>query len=165
MGPGLKVSVLVDSLFERSLRPTSCRNLKSNGQISYYLSSVCYSLIIRLLTQLRRSIFRRPGSSNHVQRRDAQQVFVRDILPNALHTPDIPLKLYFIPGKGISFPDPAAKPVPFSTCFYTADSYFSACIAMARPDGSVCFDHVGVHLITVLAQYDGKCWSNMVLNQ
>ena len=33
------------------------------------------------------------------------------------------------------------------------------------PLGSLCVDHVGVHRMTVDAQYGGKCWSNMVRYQ
>ena len=38
-------------------------------------------------------------------------------------------------------------------------------VSAHRPLGSVCFDQVGVHLITVDAQYGGKCSSNMHLYQ
>lgn len=34
-------------------------------------------------------------------------------------------------------------------------------ISAYLPLGSVCFDHVGVHLMTVSAQYGGKCSSNI----
>jgi hypothetical protein len=33
------------------------------------------------------------------------------------------------------------------------------------PLGSLCVDHVGVHRMTVDAQYGGKCWSNRVRYQ
>jgi hypothetical protein len=52
------------------------------------------------------------------------------------------------------------RPYPDHT-LYAAWSYLAWWTAMALPLGSVCLDHLGVHLMTVDAHEGGKCSSNM----
>lgn len=56
-------------------------------------------------------------------------------------------------------------PLFYFISLYAVSSYFCSWMAMALPLGSVCFDHVGVHLMTVEAQWGGKCSSNIVRYQ